>query len=335
MAWVHGGRHEFAASIAWATKALTIDPDDTAAHGLIGDAAVELGDYERAGTHYRTMVGQRPDLSSYSRAAHLLHITGNTRSAIRVMQLAIESGGPYAENTAWCRAELARIHLDTGNLTAAEQVVADALARTPRNPHVLAAAGRVRAARGDVGGAVETYRQAAAIAPQHDVVVALGELYAQQGKDRDAEQQYALVEAIHRLNQQDGAGADAQLAAFRCDHDRQLADALRIAEAAYTAHPNVFVADTLAWCYHKNGRGEDARRLIAKSLAQHTPSALFLFHAGAIHAAAGDRTAAQRYLYDALSLNPTFSPLAAPQAAALLAQLGSQPQQTQLATSRP
>ena len=321
MAWVHGGRHDFTASIEWAKKALAIDTDNAAAHGLIGDAAVELGDYAEAGAHYRTMVDLRPDLSSYSRAAHLLHLTGNSRAAVRVMQQAIDSSGPYAENTAWCRAELARMHLDTGNLIAAEQVVQDALARTPRNPHVLAAAGRLRAARADYAGAIEAYRQAAAIAPQHDVVVALGDLYRMQGKGREAAQQDALVEAIHRLNQQNGVGGDAQVAQFRCDHDRDLADALRIAEAAYATHPNVVVADTLAWCYHKNSRPEDARRLIAKALAHHTPSALFLFHAGAIYAAVGDRTAAQQYLYRALSLNPTFN--AAAQAAAMLSQLGS------------
>jgi tetratricopeptide (TPR) repeat protein len=273
MAWVHGGRHEFAASIEWADKALAIDAGNADAHGLIGDAAVELGDYAQAGAHYRAMMDLRPDLGSLSRTAHLLHLTGNARVAIRLMLQAIDSGGPYAENTAWCRAALARMYLDTGNLVAAEQLAQDALARTPRNPQVLAAAGRVRAARGDVAGAIEAYRQSAALAPQHDVVVALGDLYRAQGQVREAEEQYALVEAIDRLNRQSGVAGDLQAAQFRCEHDRQLADALRMAESAY--------------------------------------------------AAAGDRPAAQRYLSQALSLNPNFSPLAAPQAVALLAQLGT------------
>jgi tetratricopeptide (TPR) repeat protein len=323
MAWVHGGRHEFAASIEWAGKALAIDAGNADAHGLIGDAAVELGDYAQAGAHYRAMMDLRPDLGSLSRTAHLLHLTGNARVAIRLMLQAIDSGGPYAENTAWCRAALARMYLDTGNLVAAEQLAQDALARTPRNPQVLAAAGRVRAARGDVAGAIEAYRQSAALAPQHDVVVALGDLYRAQGQVREAEEQYALVEAIDRLNRQSGVAGDLQAAQFRCEHDRQLADALRMAESAYAATPNVAAADALAWCHFKNGRQADAERLIAAALAHHMPNAGLLFHAGAIHAAAGDRPAAQRYLSQALSLNPNFSPLAAPQAVALLAQLGT------------
>jgi hypothetical protein len=42
-----------------------------------------------------------------------------------------------------------------------------------------------------------------------------------------------------------------------------------------------------------------------------------------IHARLGDRGRAQRYLYQALSLNPNFSPIDAPVAAETLRQLGS------------
>src|SRR4029453_5745520 len=66
LAWVPGCRHDFEASIDWATKALAIDPQNAAAHGLIGDALVEMGDYAGARQHYQTMDELRPDLSSYS-----------------------------------------------------------------------------------------------------------------------------------------------------------------------------------------------------------------------------------------------------------------------------
>ena len=43
-----------------------------------------------------------------------------------------------------------------------------------------------------------------------------------------------------------------------------------------------------------------------------------------IHARLGDRVSAQRYLAQALSLNPSFNPLDAPVAEAVLADLGAQ-----------
>jgi Flp pilus assembly protein TadD len=85
----------------------------------------------------------------------------------------------------------------------------------------------------------------------------------------------------------------------------------------------VFVADALAWTYYKNGRYSDARRVVAKALAQRTPDASLLFHAGMIHAKLGDRVTAQRQLAQALSLNPAFDPIDAPIAVATLAELGA------------
>ena len=53
--------HEFERSIEWATKALAQDPGQAAAHGLIGDAQLEIGEYDTAAEHYQAMLDRRPD----------------------------------------------------------------------------------------------------------------------------------------------------------------------------------------------------------------------------------------------------------------------------------
>jgi tetratricopeptide (TPR) repeat protein len=323
LAWVQSARHEFEKSTDSARQALAVDATNAAAYGLLGDAAIELGDYDLAAEHYQKMLDLRPDISAYSRSAHFLFVIGDVRRATWLMDRAIKAGAPYAENAAWCRAQLALMHLATGNLVAAEQIVEQAIARTPNNYHVLFAQGRVRAARGNYVAAIESYRRAAAIAPQHDVVVALGQLYLVTGDRKSAEQQWALVETIDTLNKANGVTGDVQIARFLADRDRRLGEALAIAEREFKHRPNVFVADTLAWTYYKNGRYTDARRVVAKALAQRTPDAGLLFHAGMIHAKLGDRATAQRQLAQALSLNPAFDPIDAPIAAATLAELGA------------
>src|SRR4030095_14199551 len=105
------------------------------------------------------------------RTAHLLFVTGDVRRAVWLMDKAINAGAPYAENTAWCRARLVVMHVATGNLLAAEKVVEQAISRAPSNYHVLFAQGRVRAAHGNYAGAIDSYRRASAIAPQHGVGV--------------------------------------------------------------------------------------------------------------------------------------------------------------------
>lgn len=325
LAWVNGGRHEFEKSIDWANKAIALAPNNNDAYGLLGDADVEMGDYDAAGAHYQKMLDLRPDLSSYSRGAHLLQLTGSTRRAAWLMLKAADAGGPYAENTAWCRAQLALILFSDGNLLASEEALREALKKTPNNYYVLAAMGKVKAARKDYPAAIGFYKRAITVVPQHDAVGALGDLYALTGSKVEAEKQYALAETIHRLQQANGVRGGWQLAQFYADHDRNLPEALAMAQEDYKTRPNVYVADTLAWCLYKNGRYAEAADMSKKALGRHTPEANFLFHAGMIAARRGDRGTAQNRLYQAVSLNPNFSPISAPVAYATLKQLGSLP----------
>jgi len=324
LAWVDSGRHQFDKSIEWAKQAIAIDPRNRAAYGLIGDAAVEQGDYAAAYKNYQKMLDLRPDISSYSRGAHLLHITGHFMHAGWLMRKAIDSGATYGENTAWCRAQLALIYFSDGNIPAAEMELADALTKTPHNRHLLAAMGKVKAARGQFPAAIAFYKKAIAIAPEHDTLIALGDLYAVTGNKVEAEKQYAEVEALHRRSHAaNDTTHNFPMAQFYADHDRNLVEALRLAEARKLTK-NVFEQDTLAWCYYKNNQPEMAKAAIRRALRQKTSDTRILFHAGMIYAATGEATDAQKYLYRAISLNPNFSPILAPIATDMLKKLSHQ-----------
>lgn len=333
LAWVHNSEHDFDTGRKWAEKALTVNPALPDAYALLGDAAVELGAYDEAFEQYQRAVDLRPDLSSYSRAAHLLWLTGNASKARWLMRKAVASGGPHAENTAWCRAELALMSFHTGALVPAEIQAKQALEEAPGNPHVLAVMGRIKMAKKEYAAAIDLYRRAINVAPNHDALVALGDLYALTGRRDEAEEQYKRVVELHASGGPHAHGGgthlhpyshgNAQLARFYADHDRSLTEALEEAEAAYRTYKNVFTMDTLAWCYYKNGRYPDARKLIDNVLKFKTPDAAILFHAGMIYDKIGDRPAAKKYLYQALSLNPNFHPIYATVAADLLKHLGA------------
>jgi tetratricopeptide (TPR) repeat protein len=325
LAWVNGAWHEFERSAEWARRALAVDPGHGPAHGLLGDAALEMGDYDAAFEHYQKMLDRRPDLASYSRGAQVLWLTGDTRKALWMMDRAVKAGAPYAENTAWARTQLALMLWSQGALLPAERALEAALAASPGNHHALAAMARVKASRRDYPAAIDHYRRAIAIAPQFEFVVALGDLHAALGQREDAERQYALVEAIDRVNRAGGVRTDLQMARFYADHDRHLGRAVEEAEAAFRTRKSAYAADTLAWCYYKAGRLDEARKLIRQALARRTPDAEIHFHAGMIHARLGDRAGAQRHLYQALSLNPHFHPAHAATAAATLADFGGRP----------
>jgi len=332
MAWVHNSEHDFDTGRHWAGKALLLNPALPDAYALLGDAAVELGDYDEAFEHYQKAMDLRPDLSSYSRSAHLLWLTGNADKAFWLMRKAIAAGGPHAENTAWCRAELALMSFQTGALLPAGYEAEQALKEAPGNPHVLAVMGRIKTAKKEYDKAIDLYKRSIAAAPNHDTLAALGDLYALTGRHDEAEKQFRQVVALHTsgdAHSHSGAHShphshgSAQLARFYADHDRNLKDALDEAEAAYKTFRNIFTMDTLAWCYYKNGRYEDAGKLIDKVLKFRTPDAAILFHAGTIYEKLGKRQTAQKYLYQALSQNPDFHPVYAAVAADKLKQLSA------------
>jgi tetratricopeptide (TPR) repeat protein len=87
----------------------------------------------------------------------------------------------------------------------------------------------------------------------------------------------------------------------------------------------VYGADTLAWCYYKNGRIAEARKYSLKALSQNTPEAMFRYHRGMILAKAGETGEARKLLYQAVSQNAYFDPIGAPAAMKAIQELGSTP----------
>ncbi len=323
LSWIESGRHEFEKSIDWANRALAVDPKCNDAYGMIGDAQVEIGDYDAAFTAYQKMLDLRPDIASYSRGAHLLWLTNDKRKATWLMYKAVRTGAPYAENTAWCQTQLAQILFNQGALLPAEQTIQSVLKGTPNNYRALAVMGRVKAARKDYKAAIDYYQKSIAIVPQVDTLAALGDLYLLTGQKAEAEKQFTLVDTIDKLNKANGVRGGWQRALFLADHDRELPEALKEAQDEYATRKNVYAADTLAWCLFKNGRTQEAADMIQKALKYNTPEALFSFHAGMIYNQLHDRRTASLCLARALSMNGDFHPTYVQVAADTLKQLGS------------
>lgn len=317
MAWVTGGAHEFDKSIDWANKSIAANPSNADAFGILGDANLELGNYDEAFDNYQEMIDLRPDLSSWSRGAYLLWINGDTFRSANLMQQAIRAGGAFAENTAWCRAKLATMDFHQGAFPAAAGVLAPSLKEKSRNPHVLLAAAQIAEATGEVDLAVQYYELLLAHVPNHDALVGLGDLHAVKGEMAEAEKYYQQVEALHTSGQATGLHDHTRMALFLADHDRNIVEAMRLAEQHKLTH-NVFEADALAWVYYKNGENKKALKAINLALSRNTPDSAMHYHAGMIQLRAGDTVTARNHLQTALALNPKFSVLQAPLAAKAL-----------------
>jgi tetratricopeptide (TPR) repeat protein len=307
-------RHEFPSALEWGERALKINPDRVYAYGVIADAQIELGRYAEAIETLQIMVNLRPDMSSYSRISYVRELHGDTEGALEMMQRAVDSGVPNAENTAWVRTQLANLYFNNGDLEQAELQYQWTLQNRPDYVYAMAGLGRVRAAQGEMDEATELLSQAVAMMPVPEFVITLGDLYQASGQQEAAEEQYKLVEVIEKLYRANGVDMDMEIALFHADRDQKLDETVALARKAYTNRPSIHAADVLAWALYKTGKYDEAWKHSEEALQLETKDALKFFHAGMIAFALGEEAQAREYLERALAINPHFSILYAEEA---------------------
>lgn len=307
-AWIQMGMHAFPEALVTAEGLRSRRPDDPWVYGLLGDAFIELGDYDRAVDAFDQMMDLRPGLPAYSRVAHLRELFGDPQGAAEVMAMAVRAGSTRdPEPLAWCLVQYGNIHFNQGKLHIADAAYQRALAVFPHYPVALAALGRVRGAQQRYAEAIQLYQHAAAIVPTPETLIALGDLLVVTGKVAEAERQYAVVEYSEQVNALAQTTSARQLALFYADHDRNLGQAIQLAEAELERRHDIYTYDTLAWVYYKNVRYADAWTAMKQALRLGTQDALLFFHAGMIAHGLGERAKARDYLRRALDTNPYFS----------------------------
>src|SRR5215470_12651367 len=130
LAYVFASRHEFGEAAALARSAIELDPSDGHAHGVLGDALLELGKYEEAAGAFQTMMSLDESLYSLARLSGLKSLRGDPQSAIADLRQAIDAGrasGQPRESVAWAQWQLGAEHFGVGNLQGAETQYLEAL----------------------------------------------------------------------------------------------------------------------------------------------------------------------------------------------------------------
>jgi tetratricopeptide (TPR) repeat protein len=314
-------RHDFHAALDWGTRAAAVDERYWLVYGILGDANVELGNYDAAEAAFDKMVSLRPDINSYARISYMRELLGDTDGAIQAMSMAVRVGMPNTEPSNWVRVQLGNLYFNQGKLDQAEALYQSSLDLYPNYLHALAGMGKVRAARGDYDGAVRYYQQALRQIPIPEYVIALGDVYAAAGKPGEAKKQYDLVGAIQQLYIANGVDTDMELALFNADHEIALDKTLARARAAYARRPSIYGADVLAWVLYQNGKYLEAQKYSQLARRLGMQDALKYYHAGMIALQLGQTDQARANLKHALDLNPHFSLLYAQAATQTLAQL--------------
>jgi tetratricopeptide (TPR) repeat protein len=312
--------HDFVAARDHAWRLTELEPSKGYPFQILGDALLELGEYDQAQTAFRQMeqlggIYGLTQVAMEQRIARLAALRGDMRTAqrhlITALTLALALPVPPRETVAWCRWQLGETAFAMGDYATAEQHYRDTLTTLPDYFRALASLARVRAARGDHTGAIAQYETTIRIIPDLTFVAALGDLYKLVGREKDAAAQYLLVEQIGRLSTGNNVLYNRPLVLFYADHDLKPEEAYAGATREYAVRRDIYGADAVAWTALKAGKIGEAQSAIKEALRLGTQDARLLYHAGMIAQTAGDHVSARHYLTRALTLNPEFDPLQA------------------------
>jgi tetratricopeptide (TPR) repeat protein len=244
--------HEFAAAKETGEKALLLNPSNAQAYGVLVDANVELGNYEAAVFMSDKMVSIKPDIRSYSRVSYLREIHGDIPGAIQAMEMAVKSGYPGYEETAWAMLTLGELYKRYDQPEKALAMYNEILATRPNYPFAIGAIGEFYYDYKNLEKAESHTQEAMDIIPEVGFYVQMAHIYndRQEMQKRDE-----LMEEVFLMLQDDetnGHNMNLEYADLYLELLNDSDKALAYAQKEYEKRPlNIDVNRLLAKIYQQ------------------------------------------------------------------------------------
>ena len=271
--------------------------------GLLGDILLDRGEVAQGIEAYQKMMDLKPDLHSYTRAAHARWIKGDVEGALELISLATEAGSSRnAEATAWSYTRCAAYNLQLGNLSESLRAVNAALRLEPDYAAALFFRGRIELAQGQTNSAIGSLTLAAKLNPLPEHQWILADALNLAGKKSEA--------AVFELNlNRRGAQEDPRSFALYLATRREKPElAVKLAERESTQREDIFTHDALAWALNATGKVSEACAQSDLALREGTEDARLFFHAAVIAEAAGNLKEALAYSQKATAIQQMLFP---------------------------
>jgi tetratricopeptide (TPR) repeat protein len=319
--------HRFANARDNAEAILADTPDDLTARATLGDASLELGDVRAAQDAFGTLIAADDSAAVRVRVSHLAFIEGRTADAVAASHSAVGAAideGSGGSALGWYQYQLGDTLINTGHRVGAAAAYAAALAADPRSHLAYWGLGRVAAADGRLDEAIADVSHAIAIVPLPEFVARRADLYRLRGGEGDARHEADDRKTVLAIAELAGAASnvyDRTLAIYLAGSGADPARSLSLAQGEIAVRKDVYGYDALAWALLANDRPAEADKAMTTALGFGTRDAKLLYHAGMIKVALGDAGRARELLSAALTLDPSFDPLAASLARTAMADL--------------
>lgn len=297
-ATVQLSQHNFNDALATAESALAINDKSAGIYGVLVDAHVEIGNYQKAVEMCDKMVQIRPDLRSYSRTSYLREIHGDLDGSKKAMVMAINAGAPYSEYKCWSIITLGNIFEAEGQLDSAKTCYEMALTERTNYPFGIAGKARIEAKKGNLTEANLLYNEAIAILPEIGFNISLAELKKKEGKDEELTKMVTEIETMFQEDIESGHNMNLEYASFLIKFKEDYNAALELGLKEYESRSkNIDVNKLLAFTYYGLKDNENAKKHLNIALATSKPDADLMCLQGLLN---NDKNE----IKEALALNP-------------------------------
>jgi len=315
--------HGFAVARDIGLQLVDQEPNKAYPFEILGDAELELGDYDRAAVTYEKMrvaggESGAGGVNTLSRLARLALIRGDLEASRAKFEAATDAARaidpPMPDVVAWCLVQSGQLRFSTGDWDGAEERYRAALAASPTDWPAIDHLAELLAARRQYDAAVALYVPLVARVPRPELMQNLGDVYAAMNRPSDAAvwRGKALEKYLAAAT---GGSAHYyhHLAGFYSDTQPDAAEALRWAKKDLEVRHSVYAYDGLAWALYQTGDASAAAAAAAaagamnKALSQGTRDAHILYHASLIYFRAGAGAKAKDCLKRAAETNPHFN----------------------------
>lgn len=264
-------QHEFWAALETGSEALLLNRHNAQVYGVLVDAYVELGNYKKAIEMADKMISIKPDIRSYSRISYLREIHGDYKGSIDAMTMAVKSGSPGSEETAWAMQTLGELYLAYGEQDKAQKVFKEILILRDNYPFAIAGLGKIELQKENIAEATVLTQKAMDIIPEVGFYTQMAEIYKIQNRTNEFDEIMLEVMAMleddvvhgHNMNLE---YADVYLGLF---DDKETALSYGLSE--YEKRPkNIGVNQFLAKIYIEQGDLDLAKSHLKEAQSTHS-----------------------------------------------------------------
>ena len=313
LARVQIASHQFAAARNTAKKLQAVASEKSFPLGILGDALLELGDYDEAAAACDELAKTEPgSIDSEIRLARLAVVRGqldeggvhfkNAFNAIKVLT-------PSApELLAWCSVQMGQLAFSRGDWDNANKQYQAALQALPDYWSAVEHVAELRAAQQKYPEAVALYERLIARVPRPELCQALGDLYIFIGKPEQAKPWHDRAVALYLKSAEKGETLyDHHMAGFYSDSVENPGEAVKWARKDLETRHSIYAHDAMAWALYRDGQFAEAGSEMKKALALGTKDGHLFFHASMIATANGDLGQGKQFLQRAAEVNPHYN----------------------------